>query len=60
MAKTEKTIIQNAADPKGREVFLIQYGSKYRVEKMANGFISAFVGLKKAEIIFKSQKESSN
>lgn len=60
MAETKKTIIQNTADPKGREVFLIQYGSKYRVEKMANGYVSAFVGLEKAKIIFQDQAESSN
>lgn len=56
----EKIEIKKECDPKGREVFLFQYGQKHRVEKPSNGFLSAFVGLKKAETIFNQQIESSN
>lgn len=56
----KQTIIQNEADPKGREVFLIQHGQKYRVEKPATGYQSAFVGLEKAKEYFKNAVENSN
>jgi hypothetical protein len=56
----ESKIIKKDSDPKGREVFLIQYGQKYRVEKPANGYLSAFVGLQKAELIFNEQIQNSN
>lgn len=57
---SKKVCIKNEVDPRGREVFLYQYGERFRVEKPVNGFKSHFYNKENAEEIFREQCENTN
>ena len=52
--------IMTAHDPKGREVVLMRYKTRFRVEKPSTGYTSTFSGLETAEERFQEQCDNSN
>jgi len=56
----DREAIYTAYDPKGREVVLMRYKTRYRVEKLSVGYKSSFSGLETAEEIFQEQCNNSN
>jgi len=60
METNEKEPIMTAYDPKGREVILWRYKTKFRVEKETTGYKSSFSGQDLAEERFQEQCDNSN